>query len=294
MAVDKLVDSTQLNADLTSVANAIRTKGGTSGQLAFPAGFVSAVNAIPTGVTPTGTKQISITQNGIVTEDVTDYANAEITVDVHSGSEPTAMDYIKATATHFSDPTITTLRINAFKDYPTPFTVDFPNLTELPVYAFASSKIQTQMWPKVTKINYYAFNGANALQKAVFPVVTSGTGGSGFVGCSALAVVDGSFTVIEGNCFRACTNLVTLILRNSSLVPLGGSDSLINTPFYHGKAGGDIYIPKALYDHLGDGTASDYKAATNWSTYDSYGTITWHPIEGSIYETQYADGTPIT
>ena len=49
MAVDKLVDSTQLDADLTSVANAIRTKGGTSAQLAFPAGFVSAVNAIPTG-----------------------------------------------------------------------------------------------------------------------------------------------------------------------------------------------------------------------------------------------------
>ena len=49
MAVDKLVDSTQLDADLTSVANAIRTKGGTSAQMAFPTGFVSAVNAIPQG-----------------------------------------------------------------------------------------------------------------------------------------------------------------------------------------------------------------------------------------------------
>ena len=49
MALDKLVDSSQLDADLTSVANAIRSKGGTSGQLAFPAGFVSAVGAIPTG-----------------------------------------------------------------------------------------------------------------------------------------------------------------------------------------------------------------------------------------------------
>jgi len=85
MAVDKLVDSTQLDADLTSVANAIRTKGGTSGSLAFPGGFVSAVQAIPTGVTPTGTKQISITQNGTTTEDVTNYANAEITVNVSGG-----------------------------------------------------------------------------------------------------------------------------------------------------------------------------------------------------------------
>ena len=49
MAVDKLVDSTQLDTDLTSVANAIRTKGGTSAQLAFPAGFVSAIEAIQTG-----------------------------------------------------------------------------------------------------------------------------------------------------------------------------------------------------------------------------------------------------
>lgn len=46
MAMDKAVDSTQLNADLTAVANAIRTKGGTDAQLAFPEGFVSAVQAI--------------------------------------------------------------------------------------------------------------------------------------------------------------------------------------------------------------------------------------------------------
>ena len=49
MSVDKLVDSTQLDSDLTSVANAIRTKGGTSAQLAFPADFISAINAISGG-----------------------------------------------------------------------------------------------------------------------------------------------------------------------------------------------------------------------------------------------------
>lgn len=49
MALDALVDSTQLDSDLTSVANAIRTKGGTSAQLSFPAEFVSAIDAIPSG-----------------------------------------------------------------------------------------------------------------------------------------------------------------------------------------------------------------------------------------------------
>ena len=39
-------------ADLTAVANAIRAKGGTSAQLVYPAGFVSTIQAIQTGVTP--------------------------------------------------------------------------------------------------------------------------------------------------------------------------------------------------------------------------------------------------
>lgn len=49
MAVDKLVDSAQLDSDLEDVADAIRAKGGTSAQLAFPNGFISAIEAIPTG-----------------------------------------------------------------------------------------------------------------------------------------------------------------------------------------------------------------------------------------------------
>lgn len=39
-----------LKSELTSVADAIRTKGGTSAQLVYPAGFVSAIQAIQTGV----------------------------------------------------------------------------------------------------------------------------------------------------------------------------------------------------------------------------------------------------
>ena len=54
MAVDKLVDSSQLNSDLTSIANAIRAKSGGSGQLAFPSGFVSEIGNIPTGAARTG------------------------------------------------------------------------------------------------------------------------------------------------------------------------------------------------------------------------------------------------
>jgi len=47
--------------DLTSVANAIRTKGGTSSPLVFPSGFVSAIGAIPSGgFTPAAFKDVNL------------------------------------------------------------------------------------------------------------------------------------------------------------------------------------------------------------------------------------------
>nr|DAE15052.1 MAG TPA: hypothetical protein [Siphoviridae sp. cty3u30] len=49
MAYDKIVDSSGLDANLTSVADAIRAKGGTTAQLAFPSGFVAAVQSIDSG-----------------------------------------------------------------------------------------------------------------------------------------------------------------------------------------------------------------------------------------------------
>lgn len=76
MAIKTVQDSS-----LTSVANAIRHKGGTSAPLEFPTDFVSAIQAIPSSQ-PTGTKSISITQNGTTTENVADYASAQITANV--------------------------------------------------------------------------------------------------------------------------------------------------------------------------------------------------------------------
>ena len=49
MAYDKVVDSALLDAGLTEIANAIRTKGGTTDNLAFPDGFTAAVNSISGG-----------------------------------------------------------------------------------------------------------------------------------------------------------------------------------------------------------------------------------------------------
>lgn len=44
-----MADYLTTDTELASVANAIRTKGGTSSPLVYPAGFINAINAIPTG-----------------------------------------------------------------------------------------------------------------------------------------------------------------------------------------------------------------------------------------------------
>lgn len=45
-------------------------------------GDITLTDVTQGGITPTGTKQINISQNGTVTEDVTNYASAQITVNV--------------------------------------------------------------------------------------------------------------------------------------------------------------------------------------------------------------------
>ena len=145
--------------------------------------------------------------------------------------------------------------------------------------------------------------GQYALSYNPYMTVAVASGGgsykAGCIGyCTRLQTVDmtglsSSGLFISGMCFANDPALTTLILRHSAIISLQNIDAFISTPFASGGTGGTIYIPKSLYDHLGDGTSSDYKAASIWSTMDGYGTITWAKIEGSIYETQYADGTPI-
>lgn len=310
MALDKLVDSTQLNTDLTSVANAIRIKGDTSAQLAFPSGFVSAVQAIPTGITPSGTKQISITQNGTTTEDVTAFANAEITVDVQGGGDIDAL--ISGTIISVSSD-VTSIKNYALLNCMALATVSFPNVTSVGEYAFTKTgltEITETQFPSLVNSGSNSFREMGNITRFFLPKATVGLWAvrknvlltaavfrkldyqGNFMECSALQKVDISTGGVLSYAFSN-TAINLLVLRSTTLQSLSGTNAFDRTPFASGGTGGTIYIPKALYDHLGDGTEYDYKAATNWSTIDAYGTITWSQIEGSIYETQYADGTPI-
>lgn len=89
MANLKAVDVDKLDADLTSVADAIRAKGETSGSLAFPDGFVSAVEGISsTEVVEPKIEAITIKENGVYQAEEGIDGYAPITVDIEI-PEPT-------------------------------------------------------------------------------------------------------------------------------------------------------------------------------------------------------------
>jgi len=85
------IDYLTTSSELTSVANAIRIKGGTSASLVYPAGFVTAISNIP-GATPTQTKSVEYTSNDTytITPDA-GYAlsRVSVTVNVSGGGNPT-------------------------------------------------------------------------------------------------------------------------------------------------------------------------------------------------------------
>lgn len=90
---------------------------------------------------------------------------------------------------------------------------------------------------------------------------------------------DGSFVGSTGQyAWQQCYNMKALVLRAGTVVALTNTNAVSD---WLNAAGGRVYVPAAVLN--------EYKAATNWSTYAAY----ILPIEGSIYETQYVDGTPI-
>lgn len=266
MAVDKLVDSAQLDADLTSIADAIRTKGGTSAQLAFPAEFVSAIDAIPTG----GGGEW--TTGGIATNSEPSGAlNITVsTVGEYAFTRKSAITSVTGTCT--------TLQNNCFETCSGIKTVDLPNVTTGAKSIFSgNANLETLSLPLMTtKATYLVYNCQKL--KTVTLSNMSGVGSNAFQQCYALQFLDlPKVTSIDANGFYNARVLQTLILRHTSVVTLANVSAFFNSPMrgYNGL-NGTIYVPQSLI--------SAYQTASNWSTIYGEGHVTFSAIEGSQYE----------
>lgn len=98
------------DTELTSIANAIRTKGGTSAALEYPADFITAINAIPTGGGGSGLTY----ETGTYTP-TTDIAKPTISFTNAHTKKPIFAMFVDATGTY--SPTTNTNHIWYYEDH---------------------------------------------------------------------------------------------------------------------------------------------------------------------------------
>lgn len=224
-----------------------------------------SIDDIATNTQPSGA--ITLSQNVTRLGDYA-FANKPITSIVAPG------------VTAFSSNSLTGTAITSLSD------VNFPSLPDNYVLYLRMTSLVTFESNKILKLTsgWGALRDCTALKSVRIPNASAdSTGAACFYGDSNLEIVDMGNSSPGNNCFYGCNKLGTIILRKSTVATLA-SNALSNAAkFKSGGSGGTIYIPKTLYDQLGTGT-NDYKAATNWSTLDGYGTVTWAAIEGSEYE----------
>lgn len=143
--------------------------------------------------------------------------------------------------------------------------------------------------PKVEKLLSQSLCVLPSLVAVAFPSIkTIDLNGLQTTG-SGITTVDFGKGLTEFKNSNAPNNntLVNIILRkDDGVVPCTNVGGLANRLV-------NYYIPKVLYDHLGDGTALDYQSASNWSTRYASGYCNFVQIEGTQYENYWADGEPI-
>lgn len=232
---------------------------------------------------PTGTKEINLTANGTTTHDVAGYADAEVTVNVPTKDYVTNdwVDKTKPVGAINSDISDTPASLYGRTEITS---IRLPNATKLPTYfAYECSDCKLLFAPK-------ASSSSNILYHSGVETLVIGKSdnyiSSVWNTASHLKVADVSGSYIgTQRTFDGDSVLETIILRNSTVVALGNTNSFTGTPFASNGTGGTLYVPSALI--------ASYQSASNWSTILGYPNNQIKAIEGSIYETKYADGTPI-
>ncbi len=258
MALDKMVDSTQLDSDLTSVADAIRAKSGGSGQLAFPSGFVSEIGNIPSG------------GGG-------DY----VASDWLDPSKPTGDIVFPGTS------------ISAYAMYGrtgiTGITADSATSVGGSAFYGCTSLNKNIYLPKATSIGDSCFQNSK-ITRLVAPKASLGK--SIAYGVTTIVAADVNSNIGDYD-FYGATAFGILVIRKSSVASLVNTRIFANSKFASGKAGGVLYVPNDLISSYQ--SASNWSTILGYATNQIKSIESTHtdpnaPIDLTLY---YIDGTPI-
>ena len=290
------------DTSLSAVADAIRTKGGTSASLAFPSGFVSAINSIETGgggisVDDIAMRSISgvISGSANMISGYTFYYCRGITeVNFPSCSLISAYAFYSCSSlVSVSFPTCKTIQGQAFGYCTSLSKVFFPQCTTLSNYAFAGcSHLENVSFPACTIIGSYAFQLCSALNsvyfsnctniynyafvsctkltKVKFPICTH-IGSGAFYSCYNLETAIFSHSENTGgtiytSAFRSCFHLTSLYLLASIVYKLSASATFSSTPIlaYTASTGG---VRGSIF--VPESLYNAYISSTNWAVFSS-------------------------
>lgn len=278
-----------------NIASAITNKGGE-----VPTAFIEygdAINSIPTPAPPSGTKEVSISQNGTTTEDVAAYASAQISVNVPNTYAAGDEGKVVSNGALVSQTSLTITENNTY-DTTTKNSVTVnvsggggggPFLELVTRQASPSWTVSASDLAGATKIGDLAFSGCSGLTSITIPNSVTSIGSSAFYNCLSLTsvTIPNSVTSIGGSVFRNCPALTSITIPDGVMniatytfygcttlatIDFGTTRSTIPTLDNVNAFGGLFTYPQIL---VPSALLTDWKAANNWSSYASY--IVAHP-----------------
>ena len=223
------------DTELTSIADAIRTKGGTSASLTFPSAFVSAINNIPTG-DPAAEAYKALALNDCsmsysnyflrinnTTSDTAYLSGQDVyfPASFFSGISRATMGQFAGrkfvSGSTYTFPNCSYISAYAFMDDPMTqagglagFTLDFPSCLTVSTMAFYGCKASSVYLPLTSIMSGSAFCSCGVLRTISMPIV-SAIRQSTFYRCYELSIASASLaSAIETDAFYYCSSLATI------------------------------------------------------------------------------------
>lgn len=245
--------------------------------------FASANVQVPVPEAPTGTKTVDIVQNGSVTENVREFENVTVNVNVPTGGGGTGVPQEKYDALlmtfkqnnnqyDFANDDITSLRDFAFYGDRYIRNAILQNVTQIGENAFANCKaLSTISADKLYNAGAKAFN-ASGLTQAIFPRLEVFRS-QAFAWCASLVKVkcDKAKTILD-DAFNGCSKLKTIdmlgggSISSPSLNPLTYFENLVIRSTEKITSTASLgWIPSTASIYVPDALVEQYKTATNWS-----------------------------
>ena len=246
--------------------------------------FASANVQVPVPEAPTGTKTVDIVQNGSVTENVREFENVTVNVNVPTGGGGTGVSQekydslLKALQTQtqaysFTNDDITSLRDSAFYNDKQLSSVTLQNATHVGANAFERCTLLSKCSvDKMQTCGDSAFSRAN-LSQAVFPNL-SAIARNMFVFCSYLKKVKCDKAIsIDERAFNGCVSLEVIDILGGGNISAPSTSELykLKSVVLRGTenvtpTSDTIWLPSSVTIYVPDNLVEQYESATNWSS----------------------------